>query len=410
MLAECIAAPMIDANAEEIRAPSALRRRGLLALSTAALVATPACGAASTTGAEATGPDNPAAQWAAFRDRYVTPEGRVLDTGNQGISHSEGQGYAMLFAEAFDDRPTFERVFHWARRNLRRPDGLHSWRFRPGSRNPVEDPNNATDGDLYIAWSLLRAADRWGEPEWRREGTRIGEAILQKLVLEVGGRTVLLPGAQGFVHPDRVVVNPSYYAFPALFALSRAVPDRAWQRVMGDGVTMLRNMRYGRWGLPADWVEMGRTHATAALVRPAAGWPMRFSFDAVRVPLHLAWAGMTDEPAMRAAANFWNDPSLPMRPAWADLRSGQVAPYSAPAGIEAVAEVTTATGWQRGLARNLPSVARSPDYYSAALALLSRIALRENPRNLLADATPPAPPPPPANTAVAAFRRLWARA
>ena len=88
---------------------------------------------------------------------------------------------------------------------------------------------------------------------------------------------------------------------------------------------------------------------------------------------------------MRAAANFWNDPGLVVRPAWTDLRSGQVAPYGAPAGINAVAEVTTATGWHRGVSKALPTVARSPDYYSAALAILSRIALRENPRNLMAE-------------------------
>jgi endoglucanase len=378
---------------------SRLGRRALLVLATGAMATLPACGAAAPPGASA--PDDPAAQWAAFRDRFIAADGRVVDTGNGGVSHSEGQGYAMLFAEAFDDRPTFERVLGWTRRNLRRPDGLHAWRFRPGARQPVEDPNNATDGDLYIAWSLLRAADRWGEPDWRRDAQSIGQAVLRRLVIEVGGRTVLLPGAAGFVHADRVVVNPSYYAFPALFALSRAVPDRAWQRVMGDGTTMLRQMRYGRWNLPPDWVEMGRSQATAQMLRPAAGWPTRFSFDAARVPLHLAWAGMGDEPALRAAANFWNDPGLPTRPAWTDLRTGQIAPYSAPAGIEAVAEVTTATGWQRGLAKALPTVARSPDYYSGALALLSRLALRENPRNLLAEATPPVP------VRVAARRRFF---
>lgn len=409
MLAETFDASRLPAERRQPALPRpALRRRGLLAISTAALVALPACGAASE--GQPIGADDPQTQWTTFRDRYVTPEGRVIDTGNQGISHSEGQGYAMLFAEAFDDRRTFEQVLHWTRRHLRRADGLHSWRFRPTARNPVDDPNNATDGDLYIAWALLRAADRWQEPEWRRDGARIAEAILRRLVVEVGGRTILLPGAQGFVHPERIVINPSYYAFPALFALARAVPDRAWQRVMGDGAAMLRGMRYGRWGLPADWVEMGRTQATATVVRPAAGWPTRFSFDAVRIPLHLAWAGMTDEPAMRAAASFWNDPNLPTRPAWTDLRTGQIAPYAAPTGIEAVADITTATGWQRGLARALPTVVRSPDYYSAALALLARIALRENPRGLMTEPPANAAPAAPQNTIAGAVRRLFAGA
>ncbi len=362
-------------------------RRSLLAISTGALISLPACGWQSPRQAAVTAPDDPLGQWQDFRDRFVTAEGRVVDTGNAGISHSEGQGYGMLFAEAHDDRAAFERLYNWARRHLRRADGLYSWRYRPNSRNPVEDPNNATDGDLYLAWALLRAADRWNEPEWRRDGQSIGQAILRRLVVEVGGRTVLLPGADGFTHPDRVVVNPSYYAFPALFALARAVPDRAWQRLMGDGVTLMRSMRYGRWGLPADWVEL--TRGPAGVMRPAAGWPARFSFDAVRVPLHLAWAGMPEESALRAAVNFWNDPGLAVRPAWTDLSSGQVSPYTASPGVQAVAEVSTAVGWQRSIANPLPCVTASGDYYSAALAMLARLALRENPRNLMAEAAAP---------------------
>ncbi|OYW10528.1 MAG: hypothetical protein B7Z53_00810 [Rhodospirillales bacterium 12-71-4] len=360
-----------------------MARRTLLALSTAALVLTPACGVGTGPGAPVETSEDPAVQWRAFRDRFVAPDGRVVDTGNGGISHSEGQGYAMLFAEAFEDRPAFERIYHWTRTNLRRPDGLHAWRYRPNARKPVEDTNNATDGDLYIAWALLRAAERWLEPGWRREGQRMAQAILQKLVVEVDGRTLLLPAAFGFQHADRVVLNPSYYAFPALAALSRAVPDRAWGRVMDDGLGVLRATRFGRWGLPADWVEIGRGGST---VQPAEGWPARFSFDAVRVPLHLAWSGLTNEPALRAATQFWNDPWMPVRPAWTDLRSGHLAPYSAPAGIEAVADVATATGMNRLMNRPLPAIARSPDYYSAALAMLARLALRENPRAQFATA------------------------
>jgi endoglucanase len=390
----CSIMPPDDFAPARAAAPRRASRRAVLAGCATVMVAIPACGSVSH-GAAAS-PDDLAEQWTGFRDRFVAPDGRVVDTGNGGISHSEGQGYAMLFAEAFDDRAGFERIFAWTRRNLRRPDGLHAWRWRPGVRHPVEDPNNATDGDLYIAWALLRAAERWNEPAWRQEAQGIGAAVLQRLVIETGGRTLLLPGASGFVHPERVVVNPSYYAFPALFALSRAVPDRAWQRVMGDGAALLRAARFGRWGLPADWVEVGRgaggpqrpDQRADQAPRPAQGWPARFAFDAARVPLHLAWAGMADEPAVRAAATFWNDPGMPVRPAWTDLRNGTLAPYSAPAGIEAVAEVTIATGWRRGLARGLPTVARSPDYYSAALAILSRLALRENPLGVMAGSAP----------------------
>lgn len=383
MLAVAAAPPEEDVNSPLLPRLN-IGRRSVLAISTAALVTLPACNWESPRSAALTTPDDPLGQWRDFRNLFITAEGRVVDTGNGGISHSEGQGYGMLFAEAHDDRPTFERLYKWTRRILRRPDGLYAWRFRPNARNPVEDPNNATDGDLYLAWALLRAAERWHEPEWRREGQAIGQAILRRLVVEVGGRTVLLPGADGFAHPDRVVVNPSYYAFPALFALARAVPDRAWQRVVGDGVLLMRAMRYGRWGLPADWVEL--TRGPNGVMRPAAGWPARFSFDAVRVPLHLAWAGMPEEPALRAAVSFWNDPGLAVRPAWTDLQNGQISPYTASPGMLAVADVSTAVGWQRIIANPLPGVSASGDYYSAALAMLARLALRENPRNVMAEA------------------------
>ncbi|MGX9965355.1 glycosyl hydrolase family 8 [Roseomonas sp. F4] len=362
---------------------SPMARRALLALTTAALVLAPACGKSWVPASPAAAEDDPAAEWRLFSDRFITLDGRVVDDGNGGISHSEGQGYALLFAEAFDDRQTFERVLRWTRTHLRRPDGLHAWRFRPEGRPQVEDSNNATDGDLYIAWALLRAADRWQEAGWRRDGQRMAQTILQKLVVEVEGRCLLLPAAFGFNHADRVVVNPSYYCFPALAAFNRALPDRIWGRLIDDGQQLLRGARYGRWGLPADWVEISRR---GGQLQPAAGWPARFSYDAVRVPLHLAWAGMGTEPALRASAQFWTGPWTAGRPAWADLRTGHLAPYIAPAGIEAVAEVTLASHQHRAVPRPLPGITRGTEYYSAALSLLARLALRENPRNLIAEA------------------------
>ena len=48
-----------------------------------------------------------AALWKAFRMSFVS-NGRVIDKDNGGISHSEGQGYGMILAEASGDRAIFE--------------------------------------------------------------------------------------------------------------------------------------------------------------------------------------------------------------------------------------------------------------------------------------------------------------
>ena len=93
--------------------------------------------------------------WEAFRDRFILSDGRVVDTSNGGVSHTEGQGWGLLFAVAWDNRHTFDRILDWTGRPLCRPgDALYAWRYMPNAAVPVPDGNNATDGDLFIAWAL----------------------------------------------------------------------------------------------------------------------------------------------------------------------------------------------------------------------------------------------------------------
>jgi endoglucanase len=311
-----------------------------------------------------------AGQWRAFVARFVTADGRVVDTGNGGISHSEGQGYGLLFAEHFDDRDTFDRLLAWTRRNLRRPgDALHAWRFRPDAAVPVDDLNNATDADLLIALALLRAGARWHEPAYTEFARAIGRDLLAQCVRSAAGLTVLLPGAYGFEHPDRIVVNPSYYVFPALTALAEAVPHPAWAALQRDGLLLLRLGRFGRWELPADWLEIKDD-----TLAPAREWPPRFSWDAVRVPLNLVWAGLPAEPAVTAAARFWSCQGGGCRPAWAGLADDSVAPYAANCGVNAVASLVRSDRCEED---RLPRVGEADDYYAAALVLLSRMVARE---------------------------------
>jgi endoglucanase len=315
------------------------------------------------------------AAWAAFQARFTTPEGRVVDTGNGGVSHSEGQGWGMLLAVRADDRRGFDRLRAWTRRSLQRPrDALHAWRFRPDAAMPVEDSNNATDGDLCIAWALLEAGQRWGSAELTAAGAAIGRDVLRFLVRPAGSFGLLLPGLQGFERADHLVVNPSYYVFPAFPRLARAVPDAAWARLAADGLTLLRLARFGRWQLPPDWLQVGRTDGTLAL---AEGWPARFSFDAVRVPLWLAWAGLRQEPALQRARRFWAASALPPA-AWVDLETDSPAPYPAPPGIAAVARLAAADGRTGPLHPMARDVLESSDYYSTMLSLLSAWALQES--------------------------------
>src|SRR5260370_10579400 len=235
--------------------------------------------------------------WRQYRERFVTAEGSVVDNANGGISHSEGQGYAMLIAERLDDRPTFETIWRWTQSNLLvRGDGLAAWRWSPETPH-VADHNNATDGDLLIAWALAEASDRWHVSEYRSSARQIVEALAANVVISSRFGPILLPASTGFAgkdQPDAPVVNLSYWIFPA-FKRLRAVSDAIdWDALTATGKSLIKLSRFGPRRLPGDWISLA-----AAQPAPAPSFPAVFGYDAVRIPFYLAWGQPADRDLLK---------------------------------------------------------------------------------------------------------------
>jgi endoglucanase len=314
------------------------------------------------------------AEWGKYRDRFVTADGRVRDTGNKEVSHTEGQGWAMLFAETAGDRASYAKLWQWTRDNLQRRDNaLFSWRFDPGGgTTPFADLNDASDGDILIAWALIRAANRWNEPEYKDAAKRVLSDIRRRLLASTPGRLVLLPGAAGFKGKDGVtVVNPSYYVYPALKEFAKIQPSPQWQRLRRDGLALLAEARFGRWGLTPDWIDVDKKGGLG----PAANFPTRFGFDAVRIPLYLIWGGDATPERLASYLDFWNDYGRKPAPAWADVKDNSVAPYAGSTGFQAIAQL--ARGFAGPEPPALPTIADNDDYYAASLTLLAAIAQHE---------------------------------
>jgi endoglucanase len=312
---------------------------------------------------------DPAQPWPAFKARYLAAEGRIVDTGNGGISHSEGQGYGMLLAQAAGDRASFEALWRWTQANLARPDGaLFSWRFDPAVAPPVSDPNNATDGDLLIAWALLRAAAAWRAPARREAALGILAEVADRLVAETPLGPALLPGLDGFRTAETTTLNPAYWIWPALDAFAATDPAGPWAAVAATGERLLDAAAFGAFRLPTDWVDV----APSGEVAPAADRPPRFGYDALRAPLYLAWSGRWTR--LAAAQAFWRPYLAQNRapPAWIDVASGEVAPYAASAGATAAAAFVCDMAVQ--------PASGAADYYGDALAALAWLARRESGR------------------------------
>lgn len=312
--------------------------------------------------------------WPTYRARFVTAQGRVVDTANGSISHSEGQGYGMLLAVAADDRATFERIWGWTRANLMvRSDALLAWRWAPDQRPAVGDLNDATDGDLLVAWALTEAAEAWGESAYRTAARRIAVEVGRKAMLFKDPHgALLLPAVAGFSaadRPDGPLVNLSYWVFPAFQRLGLVAPEYDWQGLIRSGLDLLRQARFGPSRLPTEWISL------KAEPRPADGFPALFSYNAIRVPLYLAWAGIGREADYAPFVTLWSGAAQDRLPI-VDTRDGRAVEWLSEKGYASLSSLVDCAAAGKAVPADFETVRDSENYYPTTLQLLSMVAVR----------------------------------
>jgi endoglucanase len=320
--------------------------------------------------------------WRSYKSRFVTDQGRVVDTGNGRVSHSEGQGYGMLLAVAAGDRDAFQRIWGWTRANLMvRNDALLAWRWEPDKRPGVADTNDATDGDILVAWALAEASDAWSDEALRLAGRRIAIDVAKRTVLfSAEGGPLLLPGMAGFSAEDRAdgpVVNLSYWVFPAFAKLAALAPEFDWARLKAAGLDLVLRARFGDAKLPTEWISM-----RGGSPKPAEGFPATFSYNAVRVPLYLALLGYPERRAYEPFLKLWAEPDPTGLPI-VDTASGQVAGRLQEPGYAAIPALVACALSGTPLPPGFAEPAPAENYYPATLHLLALVAANTRYRSCL---------------------------
>lgn len=304
-----------------------------------------------------------APDWDDYKHRYVAPDGRVVDNANGGISHSEGQGYGMVLAALMRDREAFDRIWGWTQANmLIRPDGLAAWKWSPVNHK-IEDMNNATDGDILIAWALGEAALGFVDEKYEAAGSKIAQAIGKQVVRNSPAGPVLLPGVDGFDSgkPDGLTLNLSYWIYPAFPTLQRLAPDVDWDGVRTSGLDLMRKSKFGRLRLPSEWISIADGNP-----QPASGYPARFGYNSIRIPLYLAADPRVSTNDLRGFAVLAGD--LP--PPVVDLNSGSEVEPMGGAGFRLVAALARCA--YTGKKTDINSYGRNDLYYPASLGLLAK--------------------------------------
>ncbi len=314
--------------------------------------------------------------WDSWKAAHLTSEGRVVDAFQDNASHSEGQGYGLVLAEAFDDLESFERILEWSTANLSRSeDRLFAWLWKPADGGKLVDTNNATDGDIFHAWALMRGAARFDRPGYLEQARGIAADLARLCVRDWPGRpgqSVLLPGEQGFEKPEGLIVNPAYICPRALSQLGRACQVPPLEAVAADGVALLAQL--SRDALPPDWIMMTPEGPVSAPDKSS-----HFGYEALRLPLYLVWSGLSGHPVVqRAAAAYapFIGTHTQATPTVIAPSTGEIIETSPDAGYRAIAVLAACGSGPLGQDQMPAFSARQP-YYPSTLHLLALVAQKE---------------------------------
>ena len=306
-------------------------------------------------------------EWSAYKEKFLDPTGRIVDNANGGISHSEGQGYGLVLSYLAGNRGDFDRIWAFTRTEMMvRDDGLAAWKWDPAANPHITDTNNATDGDLLIAYGLSLAGDSWHRPDLTEAATSIATALAAGSLETVGDLILLKPGNSGFAAGDRAdgpVVNPSYWVFEALPAMAELAPKGPWNELAANGKVLLAGaMKVGPSDLPPDWVSL------KAKPEPADGFPQEFSYNAVRIPLYLVRAGINDRDLLTPLMAGMTDEQGRVR--IVDVATGQTRQLLADSGYRIIPALVSCVLDGKRLADDLQTF-EPTDYYPSTLQLLA---------------------------------------
>lgn len=310
--------------------------------------------------------------WEAWKTAYLTEEGRVIDTLQNGASHSESQGYGLFLAATFQDPPAFDAIFRWTEQNLAiRTDALLAWCWFPDTSGKLLDTNNASDGDLFYAWGLVRMAKLLGSTELHDRAKAILSDLATRCIVphpDGSDRLLLTPAAEGFSRNGDIIVNFSYYMPMAMRELAQATGIARLEDCATDGEAIMAGLAAD--GLMPNWIQIGPSGTS-----PARGMSNQSGYEALRIALFLAWSGHAHHPAVVMQVKAYRDAALPLgrTPTVFDRKTGDIIESSSNPGYTAISALIDCA-IENGSGAAIPDFTADQPYYPATLHLMTLIA------------------------------------
>jgi cellulose synthase (UDP-forming) len=238
--------------------------------------------------------DELSAVWSFYKQKYIV-NGRVISLDENGITTSEGQGYAMLRSVWSNDRRTFNSVWNWTQQNLQiRNDKLFAWKWN----GRVLSQHSATDADTDIALALILASRRFSEPSFEKEALAILDSIWNKEILKIGLHYYVTAGdwASQEEYPTIHVAYLAPYAYEIFASIDSRYP---WKLLADSSYQILHWIYFeNKLLLPPEIIFINKKTGQLYLKHPQTGASSPFGYDAFpifwRVALDTGWFGRSE--------------------------------------------------------------------------------------------------------------------
>jgi len=322
-------------------------------------------------------PEEPSS-WRQYKQLFISKDSRVIDYYQNQISHSEGQGYGMLLAVIHNDKNTFNRLWEWTKNNLQiRHDSLLAWSWgkRQNGKWDVIDENDASDGDILVAFALLKASEKWDNNYYQTEGLKIIQSIRKELAVKWKDYLFISPGYYGFAKKDGLIINPSYFIFPAYRSFAKVDQKEFWQKVYKSSLSCLSQASFSSLHLPADWIFLNKNGVSIYTERSHY-----FGYEAIRILLYLCYEKdlKIEEtfPEIKKLSEFYH--KFGYIPLKVNLVDNSISLKDAPAGFYSIYALLAQKLGENSLSKELFKKAEKKlatekyDYYSFSLYLLAK--------------------------------------
>jgi endo-1,4-beta-D-glucanase Y len=227
------------------------------------------------------------ANWKA-KHTQTCSDGSAVVKKDEGSVVSEGIGYGLLLAVAFDDRPLFDGLWKYYR-DHEDPKGLMNWSTGVCDAAGNNNAFAATDGDLDSAMALVQAAAHWPDGTYLADAQKLSTAIATNESELCDTRAILRPGDNfgGCSDTSSPRVNPSYFApgYYRVFAAKFADQAERWNALVTGSYELYPIYQARMNGLVPDWAKVDGSDWYGA----------SYSYDACRTPWRVmvdyAWSG-----------------------------------------------------------------------------------------------------------------------